>query len=641
MRLKLTGICLLFLFVFIGKTNASHIVGADMSYKCLGTAGNASRYEITLDLYHDCINGNPQAISQDNPAIFAIYEGNGRIYLLDSVTKTGMAINVPANFSNDCINNPPNTCLQKTTFTKTFLLPHNTSGYYVVYQRCCRNEEITNIRNSGETGATYFCTIPPGNLTVCNNSAVFKNFPPQIICENNPLIYDHSATDIDGDSLSYEFCETNIGGSIDDVKPMHPSAPPFGLVSYTPPYSSLDPMRGNPPVQIDPVTGIMSGTPNIEGRFVVSVCCHEWRNGVIINTVKREFQFVVTNCSKAVVADIPQYSDEPNTYIVECKNFTVKFDNHSTGGFNYFWDFGVPSMQDDTSVAFDPVFTYPDTGTYIVKLVVNKGSTCPDSIERFVKIYPRFTGYYNFNGKLCPGVPVQFKDSSIGSMYGPIRWDWNFGDGFYATEREPPHTFLIGGNYYVELISRNSKGCTDTVRKKIEVEKFVPFAGNDTIIVKNASIQFNARGGGDYTWTPGYFLNSTTIGNPTALYPDVGYYAYNVHVTSPIQQCEGDDSIRIRVVEKASIYVPSAFTPNGDGLNDLLRPIGVGYAQINYFRVYNRWGEQVYYTTKFKEGWNGVWKGTPADTGVYFWVLSIINRFGEEEIQKGDATLLR
>lgn len=641
MRLNVFGICILLLFFFVSKTNASHIVGADMTYRCLGTSGNASNYEITLDLYHDCINGNPQAIADDNPAIFAIYDGDGRLYILDSVSKIGSAINIPANFSNDCINNPPTTCLQKMTFRRSYSLPHNASGYYVVYQRCCRNESINNIRNPGKTGATYYCTIPPSTLTTCNHSAVFKNFPPQIICINNPLIYDHSATDVDGDSLSYEFCETNVGGSEDDVKPLRPSPPPFGQVSYVQPYSQQEPMKGNPIVQIDPVTGLITGTPNVEGRFVVSVCCHEWRNGVIINTVKREFQFVVTNCSKAVVANIPQYSDEPNTYIVECKDFTVKFDNLSTGGFNYFWDFGVPWLQDDTSTEFSPTYTYPDTGTFVVKLVVNKGSTCPDSIERFVKIYPRFTGYYNFKGKLCPNTPIQFKDSSIGSMFGPIRWDWNFGDGFYSTERDPLHKFLIGGNYYVELISRNNKGCTDTVWSKVEIEKFVPFAGNDTLVVKGASVQFNARGGGDYTWTPGDFLNSTNIGNPTAIYPNVGYYAYNVHITSPVNQCEGDDSIRVRVVEQASIYVPSGFTPNGDGLNDLLRPIGVGYARINYFRVYNRWGEQVFYTTKFKEGWNGIWKGTPADAGVYFWVLSVINRFGEEEIKKGDATLVR
>lgn len=115
-------------------------------------------------------------------------------------------------------------------------------------------------------------------------------------------------------------------------------------------------MAGNPIVQINPVTGVITGTPNISGRFVVTVCCNEWRNGVIINSVKREFQFVVTNCSKAVVANIPQYSTDFNTYKVECASKTVTFDNKSTGGSTYYWDFGVASQQNDTSNDFSPTF---------------------------------------------------------------------------------------------------------------------------------------------------------------------------------------------------------------------------------------------------------------------------------------------
>src|SRR5690606_11039305 len=124
------------------------------------------------------------------------------------------------------------------------------------------------------------------------------------------------------------------------------------------------------------------------GRFVVTVCCHEWRNGAIINTVKRDFQFEITNCSKAVVANIPQYSEEFNTYIVNCTDHTVFFENKSSGGFTYDWDFGDPTTTSDVSTDFQPSYTYPDTGTYVVKLVVNKGSTCPDSIVRFVKVFP-------------------------------------------------------------------------------------------------------------------------------------------------------------------------------------------------------------------------------------------------------------
>ena len=165
-------------------------------------------------------------------------------------------------------------------------------------------------------------------------------------------------------------------------------------------------MPGFPPVQIDPRTGIITGTPNRVGRYLVTVCCTEWRNGSVINISKREFQFVVTDCSKVVVADIPQLSTAPNTYIVNCKDFNVHFINNSTGGFSYKWDFGVEGNAGSTD--FEPNFVYPDTGTYIVKLIVNPGTTCPDSISRFVKIYPVFHSDFEDTGTYCPGLPIKF-----------------------------------------------------------------------------------------------------------------------------------------------------------------------------------------------------------------------------------------
>src|SRR5690606_12667742 len=142
-----------------------------------------------------------------------------------------------------------------------------------------------------------------------NNSAVFKSMPPQIICANNPFVYDFSATDMDGDSLTYELCAASPGGSA--LNPLPPSngavtPPPYPTVPYMPPYSPTMPMSGMPALQINPETGLLTGTPNTIGRFVVTVCAHEWKDGVLVNTLSRDIQLVVTNCSRAVFADIPE-----------------------------------------------------------------------------------------------------------------------------------------------------------------------------------------------------------------------------------------------------------------------------------------------------------------------------------------------
>ena len=505
----------LFLLLLAVPAMATHIVGGEVTYTYLGN----NKYQIRIDIYQDCISGDPKAIAQDDPAYVSIFTGIGARILVDSVSSR-YNVSVPPNFNNACVNNPPRVCLTKVSFINTYTLPPSSNGYYIVYQRCCRNGTIGNIIDPGAQGATYYAIIPPSSgssSTNTNNSATFRNYPPQIICVNEPLFYDNSATDADGDSLSYEFCTAYAGGSANNAKPV-PTSIVFQPVTYLSPYSAQMPMTGSPALQINPVTGLITGTPNQLGRFVVTVCCHEWRRGVMINTVTREFQFVVTACSKAVVANIPQFSTEFNTYIVQCKGYTVHFVNNSTGANGnadaYTWDFGVPGTNADSSHLKEPEYTYPDTGTYAVRLIVNRGSTCTDSITRFVKIYPDFHADFDYSGLPCPKAPIQFTDKSS-STYKPITsYSWSFGDGAMSSEVNPQHVYDTGSNYIVVLRAGNIKGCVDTVSKQVDIERFRPFAGNDTIIVKGEYIHFNATGGSVYTWTPATYLDNTHIPTP-------------------------------------------------------------------------------------------------------------------------------
>ena len=626
---------------FCLPARASHIVGGEVTYRCLGS----NQYEITVTIYEDCLTGLSDAIAQDDPAYINIFTGatalfNDPYHPYDSIfLKPPGRVLVPTNFSNACIDHAPATCLQKAVFVKTYYLPPNANGYTIVYQRCCRNASILNVINPSAVGATYSCQIPPASKAICNNSAVFKNYPPQIICINNPLVYDHSATDPDGDSLSYEFAPAYSGGTDGNPKP----APTllFDTVHYRYPYKYFSPMAGYPQIKIDPRSGLITGTPNLIGRFVVTVSCHEWRNHQMINTVTREFQFVVTDCSKAVVADIPQYSTDFNTYEVNCSNYTVNFVNQSKGGFAYYWNFGDSTTEADTSNEFQPTYTYPDTGTYIVKLLVNKGTTCPDSITRYVKIYPVFRAGFDYNGLQCPGGNIQFTDKTS-STYKPITgWAWDFGDGDTSTSENPDHTYRQGGLYKAQLITQNYKGCVDTLTKQVNVDKFKPFAGNDTIILKGETMNFDAKGGISYAWRPAEDLNAANTANPYKTFNDTGRFAYIVTVTSAYG-CTGEDTVNVWVVNYAAAFVPSAFTPNGDGRNDYLRPILIGYSNLNSFEVFNRWGELCYHTTSTDaQGWDGTYNGKRADIGTYFWIMKVTDRFGKEKVLKGDVTLIR
>ena len=652
MNLRAAAILFFIFSLTFFKAEASHIVGGEFTYVYNGDSTSGGivyhKYKVSLSIYEDCLNGQPEAIAQDNPAFIGAFDaGTGATVVLDTVSFVGApgaldfvsAVTVPVNFSNSCVSNIPATCLIKKTFVRNYVFRSSTHGYVIAYERCCRNASIVNVIDPGDQGSTYYCVIPNTNLN--NTSAVFKNYPPQIICINNPLVYDNSATDADGDSLTYGFCVALVGATDANIKPI-PYYPRWGdSVTYvTPPYSSQVPMTGSPPIQINPATGLITGTPNHIGRYLVTVFCNEWRAGVVINTIRREFQFVVTDCSKVVVADIPQYSTDFNTYIVDCADYTVNFVNTSTGGFAYHWDFGVPGVANDTSNDIQPTFTYPDTGTFAVKLVVNPGTTCPDSITRLVKIYPKFYASFSDSGRQCPGAPISFIDQSTASIKPITYWKWNFGDGDSSFTENPVHNYPYGGTFNVMLVSQNVKHCIDTAIRQVIIETFKPFAGNDTIIVKGESILFDATGGISYTWSPGTNLNDTTIYNPLGNYPDTGHYTYYVHVISDFG-CEGDDTMKVTVVNHAEFVVPNAFTPNGDGKNDYFRPIAVGYRSLNYFRVFNRWGERVYNSKSLEVGWDGTYNNKMADIGTYYWEISFVDRYGNGGTMKGDVTLIR
>ena len=529
--------------------------------------------------------------------------------------------------------------MRKTVFVKDYVLPNNALGYRILYQRCCRNATILNINNPGTTGASYYCDIPPLGTVGVNNSAIFKEDPPQIICLNVPFVYDHSATDVDGDSLSYNLCEAYIGGSQSNSSPM-PNSISLFPVNYSVPYTFDNPIQGNPGIQIDAVSGLMYFTPTIQGRYVVTVCCNEWRNGVIINTSKREFQFVITNCYKTTIANIPQFSTDFNTYIFTCKTKEVNFKNTSIGGLTYHWDFGVNNSLTDTSNLFEPTYIYPDTGTYKVKLIVNPKSTCSDSITRYVKVYPSFLTDFTISGNPCPNSPLTLISQVNNSNPPTTFYNWFSNGNLISNDVNATISYTNSGTNTIKLVAGNNKGCRDSIKKEFIIETFIPFAGNDTTIVVGEQIQFNASGGNQYLWTPGTYLNITNIADPVGLYPFIDTIQYTVNITSS-NGCVGSDDIVVRVVKQGSYFMPSGFTPNNDGNNDRIRPILIGYTKLNYFSVYNRWGELIFNSKNINDSWDGTYKDQKCEMGTYFYSISVTDRNNKVDNYKGDFILIR
>jgi gliding motility-associated-like protein len=174
------------------------------------------------------------------------------------------------------------------------------------------------------------------------------------------------------------------------------------------------------------------------------------------------------------------------------------------------------------------------------------------------------------------------------------------------------------------------------------------FAGNDTMIASNQPLQLNATvnnpGAYKFTWSPATGLHSTSVQNPVASlnYAMVnGSITYLVRATNAIG-CYGEDNITVKVFKTGpEIFIPSAFTPNGDINNDVIRPILVGIKQLNYFRIYNRWGQLVFSTSESGKGWDGRISGIIQSTANFVYVVQAVDYTGRVIFKKGNIVLIR
>jgi gliding motility-associated-like protein len=617
---------------------AAHIKGGFFTYTYLGAgAGNTLRYSITLTVYMDC-GATPMQI--DETLNFSFYESNPLAFYSNvQVSKSNERKLVKA-ADDECITGVQSGCYYTvvTYVLPTVDLPANANGYTVSYQRCCRISGVDNIVGSESVGNTYSVNMP-GSFAATNSSATFEVNDTAVVCANNPFTIPFSAVDPDGDELRYEFCTAWEGGSRTQPMPPTASSPPYTNVVYSNGFSGSQPL--GPRVTINPVTGLISGiAPDIQnsGEYVVTVCVTELRGGVVVGSTRKELHIKVGDCSGAEPVLNPEY--------ITCDGFTLFFQNMNPNEVikTYYWDFGLENRIDDTSILDNPTFTYPsDSGEYTLKLVVNKGIGCTDSTEARVKIYPGFVP--NFGMIPCVINPSQFIDSTT-TAYGVVdSWKWDFGDGATTSDtssnQNPVYSFLSGGEKTIRLIVTNSKGCVDTISKKYTIIQEVS-AGRDTTVVVNQQLQFNATGGSIYNWSPATGLSDPTIANPVGVYDgSFDNIRYKV-VVSTEEGCTDSAYITVKIFKTApQVFVPTGFTPNNDSKNDVVRPIAAGITKIEYFRIFNRWGQLVFSTTTDGAGWDGKINGKEQATGVYAWVVKAVDYTGKEFFAKGTTTLIR
>ena len=202
----------------------------------------------------------------------------------------------------------------------------------------------------------------------------------------------------------------------------------------------------------------------------------------------------------------------------------------------------------------------------------------------------------------------------------------------------------VSSTAYVIAVS-DTLGCpkivTDTIRVTV-VPRIIPNAGNDTMAVIGRPMQLGASGGLSYIWTPSTFLNNPLIANPVFTgEAGTDSVVYTVRVFTQAG-CYAEDNVTVTIFNGiANIWVPSGFTPNKDGKNDILRPITKGIKQLIHFNVFNRWGQLIYTTSKLGEGWDGTYKNELQQNGAYVYEAVGIDFADNKVYTKGTSVIIR
>lgn len=735
---------------------AGHIVGGELFYECLGyTNGDPNSgsrtYRFYMKLYRDALGGGADfdsAPGNNLSASVTIFQGASTVPFTTQYLEAPIRTTINLNPGNVCLTVPPTVEVEEGLYTfRDIELPIINESYFIVYQRCCRNQALSNINDPGSSGATYFIELSPPAQQICNNSPLFEEFPPFIICANEPFEYDLAAQDADGHRLEYEFCTPFLGGGPDNDRPFSPtgiapdpdSPPPFEPVSFIEPtFSAIQPLGNVSNFTVDPNTGIITGMPVVTGQFVIGLCVREYdENDQLLGEVRRDFQFLVTDCERSIVVDIPSDSlNADGAFVLNtCDADGVQIANNSTQSDiidEFFWEFDIAG-QTQTYNEFSPSVDFAQPGNYQGRFVIRANSGCVDTGLVSVQVIEAAQADFEISSDPCEDEVLRFSNTSSVPSGLQVSYVWEFGDGSSSTAVSPTHTYATAGSREVQLLAISNSACRDSTTRSVDffpLPRSLPLSAiqGQGCLPQDANFRvsypfFNAQysinwdfGDGDqasgaqvshtYTlagdFTPQLLISapsgcmldsvlapititaapvadfrfspmepsslestvdftdnsvdaqqwswqfgaygSSSQQNPSFTFPDsAGIYPVQLTVTH--QNGCMDTLVREVVLRSIDdLYLPNAFSPNNDGINDEFRSFGpLGGKQDFAMTIFTRWGGRVFYTTDPSEGWNGRQNNTGdfLPQGVYVYYLTFKNQNGEQINLKGLLNLLK
>lgn len=347
-----------------------HIVGGDVSMQAVGTTPGLFRLQ--LNQYWDVTKSGPGVGNRDASVRLLIYRKQNPV-LMDAVV-LNLQETVPLIFDNEAC-----ATLRKLSFTEgryyrtqQFDPARYTDpgGYYIVWERCCRNDALTNVANVAKAGVgmVFYLEFPPmqqAGTSLTNSSPAFGVPNGDYICVNKPFTFNAGATDADGDELRYALVTPLNGYTTANVPISTTDAPrnSYPTVTWAPGISLQNAIPGNPALSINPATGQLSVRATQEGLYLFTVQCDEYRNGRRIGSVRRDIQLPVVDCSvNTPPPAVIMIDNTPTNAVGWCPGQTILLEVEKNPTWAYQWQKDGDNLRGQTA----PTLRVQEPGRYTV-----------------------------------------------------------------------------------------------------------------------------------------------------------------------------------------------------------------------------------------------------------------------------------
>ncbi|MGN7885291.1 gliding motility-associated C-terminal domain-containing protein [Dyadobacter sp. 22481] len=613
----------LLLFAVLGwftpLTYANHIVGGELQMKPAGPRG---QFEISLIQFWDqnnlIIPTADNGGNRDERADLYIYQKSNRRY------KATVRL---AYLSTEQITYQNRACASSRSLNTSigyykgsiYLDPADYSdpgGYYIVWERCCRNDDINNIKEPGDNGMVFYLEFPP--LSIPNSSPEFVAPNGSYICANKAFSMGMSATDADGDELRYSLVTPMRGTTTPGVTTGDSiSKSVYPLITWSNGVSLSNVIPGPKPLHID-AAGKLTVTANALGLYVFTVQCEEFRNGKRIGLVRRDFQLLVIDCS----------DDQPEPPVIKmdgndvsevsfCPEAPVELHTDSATDWSYQWQLNGLNIPGATGASI----MVQDSGNYsVVKSYTRKCSRdTASSIVHATFTNPLPAVISAKKQMLCANDSiVLLANGGVTTPGEHLSWY----NGAVLLEPKGPGLAVKEPGTYILTIDDEIPGCAGKDTMEIGREEFsvalpekkgIPEGTNGTVIPLLSPEALTYA----YAWSPPDGLLSPASEKVATITPVQPEQLYHLRVTS-LSGCVTEDSVLVYMIKP--LFIPSSFTPNGDGHNDTFQVFN-GKERIEQMRIYNRWGELIFQSRGYDQAWDGTYKNSPVPAGSYPYII--------------------